>query len=337
MNRSDSLDPNVLQNDIVSHIISKVVMLAAQSNLHQSISEIAISVEDLARTLGYHPDAALKYFRLLDALNIIELNGSMIKLSPLTAALESVKSEHYYGSYAAFEHLETALVENRSCWEDAFGKSFYDHLHANPDKLVEFEKYLTLTANNWFPTVLDQYPFHAYSTIVDIGGGEGWLLAQLLSQNPKQHGILLEKEIVAAQAKATLKKQGCYSRVTIKSGDFFEPISDCVGDLYVLCRVCSNWPDEIAINILKNIKQAMPPKAKLLIIDFVIPDKTHPHYRRAVLHDLNLFVLFESAIRTEQAWVTLLKNAGFKNLNVTITEGTSSNTPNVPMILLEAE
>jgi hypothetical protein len=43
----------------------------------------------------------------------------------------------------------------------------------------------------------------------------------------------------------------------------------------------------------------MKGKSKLWIIDFIVPNSDHPKYPRAVINDISLFVIFNSAIRTE--------------------------------------
>lgn len=53
--------------------------------------------------------------------------------------------------------------------------------------------------------------------------------------------------------------------VNFISGDFFKPIPTGY-DLYILKNVLHNWPDNDAISILKNCREAMDNNTTLLII-----------------------------------------------------------------------
>lgn len=329
-------EANKLQNQIVYHIISRAIILACETNLAKYLLEGPVKIDILAHKLGYHPETALRFFRLLESLHLLAISDEKIITSTyLTSCISQVNSEHYFGSFAAFNFFQHSLKENRECWSDAFGESFYGHLEKNPKKLNEFQSYLEETAENWLGFIPDIFNFSQYNTLVDVGGGNGQLLAKILHNSPSV-GILFEKPEVIQKASQYLKSKELLSRISLVPGDFFsEDLPE--GDIYILCRVLLNWNDENAIKIINNCLKKRKENRKTIIIDFVVPDKEHKYYQRSLLHDLNLLAVFGGRIRNLLDWKSLVNHSQGKLVNYKIIDEDISPTLNVPMIVMEVE
>lgn len=336
MNIEITKEANELQNQIVYHIISKAIILACETNLAKYLLEGPVKIDILAHKLGYHPETALRFFRLLESLHLLAISDEKIITSTyLTSCISQVNSEHYFGSFAAFNFFQHSLKENRECWSDAFGESFYGDLEKNPKKLNEFQSYLEETAENWLGFIPDIFNFSQYNTLVDVGGGNGQLLAKILHNSPSV-GILFEKPEVIQKASQYLKSKELLSRISLVPGDFFsEDLPE--GDIYILCRVLLNWNDENAIKIINNCLKKPKENRKTIIIDFVVPDKEHKYYQRSLLHDLNLQAVFGGRIRNLLGWKSLVSNSQGKLANYKIIDEDISPTLNVPMIMMEVE
>lgn len=74
-------------------------------------------------------------------------------------------------------------------------------------------------------------------------------------------------------------------------------------------------------------------------MDFILPDKNHPHYERALLHDLNLFAIFGGSIRNKRDWENLIAESGLTIKKFKVTTNNIDHEPNVPLcsILVEKE
>ena len=119
-------------------------------------------------------------------------------------------------------------------------------------------------------TVVAGYDFSAYPTIVDVGGGHGPLLAAILAAAPASRGVLYDLPSVVANAPSLLRKQDVADRVRIAEGSFFDSVPPD-GDAYVLKNIIHDWPDEKAMQILRNVRAAAGPRATVLLVEFVIP------------------------------------------------------------------
>lgn len=65
------------------------------------------------------------------------------------------------------------------------------------------------------PTVAAAYDFEACSTLVDVGGGHGQLLASILQAHPTLHGVLFDLPHVVKGAPPLLEVSGVSGRCQI--------------------------------------------------------------------------------------------------------------------------
>jgi hypothetical protein len=122
--------------------------------------------------------------------------------------------------------------------------------------------------------------------------------------------IIFDQAHVVTGAKTILEAAGVSERCQIVSGDFFESVPT-QGDLYIISRVLLNWDDDQALKLLKNCRAAMGHSAKLLIIDFVLPNQDTTALD--LLSSLHLLVLGGRLLRTEEEYYALLSAAGFQS------------------------
>lgn len=75
--------------------------------------------------------------------------------------------------------------------------------------------------------------------------------------------------------------------------------------------VLHDWPDDKAMQLLKNTKDAMVKAySKLFIYDIVLPP-TGASISQTTM-DVNMMSLLSASERTQGAWTKLLTDAGFK-------------------------
>jgi len=65
------------------------------------------------------------------------------------------------------------------------------------------------------------YPFGRFGILIDIGGGQGHIVAEILKQYPKLKGALLDLPPTAEVARHFLAGQGLSHRCDVFAGDFF--------------------------------------------------------------------------------------------------------------------
>ena len=114
--------------------------------------------------------------------------------------------------------------------------------------------------------IMAAYDFSGFGLIGDIGGGRGHLLHVILDSTPTAKGVLFDLPHVVEEAAGMAS-----DRLRLQSGDFFkDTLPAC--DAYLLMEVIHDWGDEESVAILKAIRRAAPPHAKLLLIETIVPD-----------------------------------------------------------------
>jgi hypothetical protein len=71
-------------------------------------------------------------------------------------------------------------------------------------------------------SITAHYDFSSVQTVVDVGGGNGTVLADLLTKHPRMCGMLFDQPHVVSEAADLLEEAGVADRCELIAGDFFE-------------------------------------------------------------------------------------------------------------------
>ncbi|GAA3135494.1 hypothetical protein GCM10020001_067700 [Nonomuraea salmonea] len=154
----------------------------------------------------------------------------------------------------------------------------------------------------------ERYAFPATGTMVDVAGGKGHILATVLRANPGLRGVLMDLEHVVDHARQALAEEGLAERTEVVAGDFFAAVPSG-GDVYLLASILHNWDDEDCVKILTNVRTAMNPGGRVLILEVVLPDDERPHLGKDI--DLRMLAIFNGgAERSRDEYAALLGRAG---------------------------
>jgi ubiquinone/menaquinone biosynthesis C-methylase UbiE len=148
-------------------------------------------------------------------------------------------------------------------------------------------------------------------TIVDIGGGQGLLVAELVRHLPQAQGVVQDRAEVLASSPAEVMRFA--DRLELRGGDFFNGVPE-VGDVYLLSRILHDWPDEQAEAILRSCRRSMPEGARLCVLEQAVPEAdalTDDERIALSIKDLNMLVLVGGKERTLEAYRNLLEATGF--------------------------
>src|SRR5262249_56842988 len=118
------------------------------------------------------------------------------------------------------------------------------------------------------PTRAAAYDFPPRACVVDVGGGHGGFLAEVLKAHPTVRGVLHDLPEVVREA-IVLRDAEVADRCEVRSGDFFAAVPEG-GDVYVVKRILHDWADEQGVRLLRSLRRAMPARGHLLAIDTVL-------------------------------------------------------------------
>jgi hypothetical protein len=213
-------------------------------------------------------------------------------------------------TWSPFAHVAEALRKGRSAFELAHGESIFRHLDANAADAELYHRGVDTFTRREAAALSQLFDFAPMRSVVDVGGGLGTLLVEVLMRFSHLRGILVDRPAVITQAEAALADNPHRARIELCAADFFEQVPQGA-DVYVLKHVLHNWDDERAECLLRNCAKGLSERGKVVIVDgYLLPGG----YRDATrLLDLGMFVLCGAGReRRKPEFRALLQRAGLK-------------------------
>ena len=177
----------------------------------------------------------------------------------------------------AWGTLLTCVRTGAPAYRELFGLPFWEDLDAHPDIAASFDA-LMGPAGHGTPSADFQITggWESVRSVVDVGGGTGALLAEILRTHTALHGTLVDLPRTVAHSAETFQAAGVARRVTAVGQSFFDPLP-AGADLYLLTKVLNDWPDREATAILSRCAEAARsarPAGRVVVLKGVDPDST---------------------------------------------------------------
>jgi 2,7-dihydroxy-5-methyl-1-naphthoate 7-O-methyltransferase len=166
----------------------------------------------------------------------------------------------------AWGTLLSAVRTGKPAYHEVFGREFWDDLDAHPDIAAGFDALMGPAGHGVpDPEVLpNPADWKFIKTVVDVGGGTGALLAEVLRSRPNLHGTLVDLPRTVARSSEVFQAAGVADRATSVAQSFFDPLP-AGRDLYILKSVLHDWPDREATAILKRCAEAARPSGRVVV------------------------------------------------------------------------
>lgn len=323
--RAMSAEDAVLQLAI-AYKGSRALHVATRLGLPDLLGDRAISAAELAEKLKVPSEMLHRLLRALAAYGVvIEREDGAFENGALGACLRSDGSSALRDLVLMFGHedywltwgeLERCVSTGSFAAQLLFGvDNPFTRYAADPEVGPVFNRGMVAMSAYISPSVIEAYDFDSLSTIVDVAGGRGRLIADVLRAMPHLRGTLLDLPATREGAEDLLAAAGVRDRCEIVSGNMFEDIP-AGADLYMMKTVLHDWDDEKSIAILKKCREAMTdrPDARLLIVEQILPERVEPGFNAQmhVLADLNMMVRTGGFERTADAFAELLASSGMR-------------------------
>ena len=162
------------------------------------------------------------------------------------------------------------------------------------------------------PGIAAAYDFPAGSRVLDVGGGRGGFIAEVLKAHPTVRGVLYDQPHVVRNA-TYVAPPDVAARCEIVSGDMFASVP-ASADFYVVKRILHHWSDDVCVALLRAIRAAMPASGRVLAVDAVLGPSGRADPNR--ISDLLMLVLLRGRERTEDDFRALFTAAGLRLVRV---------------------
>jgi 2,7-dihydroxy-5-methyl-1-naphthoate 7-O-methyltransferase len=173
----------------------------------------------------------------------------------------------------AWGTLPTYVRTGAPGYEEVFGMGYWDDLAANPEIGASFDALMGPAGHGPAdPDILVGSDWQSVRTVVDVGGGTGAMLAEILRAHPAIEGTLVDLPGTVARSADMFAAAGVGDRVTAVAQSFFDPLPTG-SDVYLLRKVINDWPDPQAVAILRRCAEAARPGGLVVVMGGVAPQE----------------------------------------------------------------
>lgn len=206
----------------------------------------------------------------------------------------------------AWGTLLSAVRTGKPAYHEVFGRGFWGDLEANPNVAASFDALMGVAGHGVpDPEILpNPADWQSIRTVVDVGGGSGALLAEILRAHPEVRGTLVDLARPVAQSAEIFKAAGVADRATAVAQSFFDPLPPGA-DLYIVKSVLGDWPDPEAAAILKRCAEAARPTGRVVVFNKSEPGKE-------ASPELLMMVLVGGRDRTFEEFRDMAQEAGLE-------------------------
>ena len=284
------------------------------------------TVESLAQKTDTNAERLYFILRALAHVEVLEEKSERIFAPTTTSKLLVTNKKPSAGhlvmhliepaQWDSWKILPEALNKGVVPFELANGKGVYDYCYDNEWSKDTFIKAMSFLTDSQVEGLLDAYDFGQYETVMDVGGGQGGLIANIVKRYGCK-GILFDVPDVATTARAYMNSLGVSEdAIAIKTGSVFESIPTGANAI-VMKHFISAWSDEDAKKILANCKAALPKDGRLILLQSFVPDIDEPKIEADGIMPGIFAVQINVATpgggwRTKKQFQDLFESSGFK-------------------------
>ena len=306
-----------------------MIYVAAKLRIADHLKDGSKTVAELAATTKTHEDTLYRLLRALASIGVFtEDEGMRFRLNAaaevlrsgvpgsLQAAAEVAGQDWMWKPWGALLH---SVQTGDTAFDHVYGKGTFDWFTEHPDAARLFDDFQAEITARSAKAVVTSYDFSTARKVVDVGGGDGTLIAGILGSNPAVQGVLFDLDHVVAAAR-TKFAPGIVGRCEFTGGDFFKAIP-AGGDIYLMKFILHDWNDARCQDILTTTRRAMSGKGRLLVVEDIVCGPNQPC--GAKVGDILMLVRTGGRNRTEKEYRDLLSKGGFKTARVISTSAQS--------------
>lgn len=293
--------------------------VAATLRLADHVAAGAGTAAELARRTESDPDVLARLVDHLITVGVLERgDDDSLSLTDLGTELRdgrpgdgraSLDIEGAVGraDLCALRLLDTVRT-GQPAYALTYGRGFWEDLAAEPALAESFDAFMGARLRSEAPEIASGYDWGALGHLVDVGGGNGTLLAAILAAHPSLRGTLVELPAPARAARETTAAAGVAERCEIVARSFFEPLPAGAGG-YLLGSVLHDWDDAHALAILRRCADGAGATGRVLVIEHCEREGAASSVLRTGM-DLRMLALNGGRERTLEALEQLAAHAG---------------------------
>jgi acetylserotonin N-methyltransferase len=310
---------------------SKTMFAAVSLGVFDALATGPKPLVQLAGDLQANADALERLLGACVGLNLLRRMGENYENTDGTAAYLCSASPRRLTGYIEYsnavmwklwERLEDAVREGTNRWNQVYGWEgpIFSHFFRTEEAKREFLMGMHGFGLISSPQVVAAFDLSRFRCLADLGGATGHLAIAACWRYPNLSAIVFDLAEAIPLAREVVGESGVSNRIGFASGDFFsDPLP--AADIYAVGRILHDWSEEKVNRLLCRIFEHLPSGGALLIAEkLLLEDQTGPRW--AQMQNLNMLTCTEGKERTLPEYETLLKRAGFADV-----QGCSTASP----------
>ncbi len=306
----------------MSYSRSCILCAAARLGIADALGNDERTVEEISQTCNANAASLYRLLRALAVLGITtETSPRRFALTPFGQPLRKDAQNSAWASVVfwsdlladSWAHLTDCIRTGNTAMQVMQQQGITSRWAAAPDGSDIFRAVMgTAPAENYLP-IAKQWDFASRRVIADLGGGGGSLLASILSTSPQLQGMLVDRPESIEAARPRFENNDLAARCKLIVADLRTEVLRGA-DTYILKHVLHGYTDEAAAEVLRNCRSVMDDDARLLIIEFVLPDiisEPNSQLQGRLFSDINMLAVTGGKERSAAEWSTLLQTSGF--------------------------
>ncbi|MFI9805105.1 methyltransferase [Streptomyces sp. NPDC052301] len=294
------------------------VRAAARLGVADALGDVPMSAEELAAAVRAEPKPVRRLMRALSCYGVFtERPDGTFAHTEMSRLLREDDPNSLRNiclwctepwTWDAWPRLDQAVRSGRNVVEDLYGKEFFVYLNEDaPESADVFNRAMTTSSEQSARDVAALLDLSGASSVADLGGGQGHVVACLLDKYPSMRGFLLDLPRVVENAVPRLCEGGDLAdRARIVPGDIREAVP-VQADVYIIKNILE-WDDESTARLLRNVVEAGGPGTRVVVIENLVDDT--PSMRFSTAMDLLLLLNVGGAKHTTDSMVRRLTGAG---------------------------
>jgi hypothetical protein len=275
-------------------------------------------VADLAREAEVNEDALHRVLRALAHDGIFDMPAP--RRFGLTSLSEPLRSDHASSMrhvvmmmdagyrHESWSRIDESVKTGEPVFRKIHGRDLWSYFEDHPQDGRVFHRAMAEITRTVAPLCAAAYDFGRFTSIVDLGGGDGELIACLLKAHPSLRGVILDFEASMAEAPEVLRRAGVEDRCRLEVGNMFEGVP-AGHDAYLMKNIVHGFADAELTPLFALLRQAMKAGTKLVLLEMLVPDEpggVHPSFL-----DLEMLVGSGGRERSQGEYAALLAKNGF--------------------------
>jgi len=283
---------------IIGKWVSQAIAAAAELGVADLLAHDVRHIDELAAATKTDAESLYRLLRGLSSVDVFaEDEGRRFRNTPLSDTLRRGHPGSIRGfarlqgmemAWRAWGELAYSVRTGRPAFDRVAGSPTFEYIGSRPDQAEIVNEAMTSLSELSSAAIVEAYDFSNARVVVDVGGGEGLLLASILHAQPHLKGILYELPHAVDGAARLLAEQGLRDRVQVIAGNALESVVPG-GDVYLMKHILHDWDDERALRFLRNCAAVLPSGGRLLVVEAVLTPPGAPNF--AKLLDLEMLIM----------------------------------------------